>query len=642
MESTGYNTEPQLRPDTMKFFAVMRRCLENRYAPLIIAGIAALIMLPALNAGLIQDDLFHRIRLVEPSQLPKQLSSTGMIDPNAGSLSTALRDMHSFSRTQQDTDNLMDSGLCPWWTFKNWRLANWRPLDSFTHWLDYRLFPNSPPLMHLHNIVWFTAVVLLLAVLYRQLMTPVWMATLAAILYSIDDSNYFPAMWIANRNLLSALFFSILTLLLHHKWREHNSLVAGIAAPFTLLLSLLSTEAGIATFAYLFAYALIIDRGTRFRRTVSLAPGFIVIAVWRMIYNSLGYGATGSGFVIDPGREPVRYAQAVLERAPVLLSGQWGGTPAEMLILFSEYARALYLLAAVLYLTLILLVFIPLLRKNRVALYWFVGMLLCVLPICATIPMNRNLLFVAIGAFGVMAQFIGGLFAKENWISRSHFWRVPAWILCATLIFIHVGFTIVSRTRAPKMVSFFFDTVYSTIEVDPADDLTGKTLVVVNAPNPLLFLGMPLLRAYWNEPLPERTRLLAPAFAPLKITRTGEKTLLIEAQTGNILSTDKSRRDFKPNFANFYYHFNSVYRPKDLPFKAGEKVKLSNMSAEVISVDADGQPTTVRFDFDVSLDDSSLRWLQWNWKKSGFGYYSTFEVPPLGKQSTTQGPFGDP
>jgi len=467
MAETEYNTEQGFGNGTAKLVATIRRHLESRYAPLVIAGIAAVIMLPALNAGLIQDDLLHRVRLVEPSQSPKELSGTGLIDPNAGSLPVALREMHSFTRSREDTARLIESGLCPWWTALDFRLANFRPLDSFTHWLDYRLFPDSPPLMHLHNIIWFTTVVFLLSILYRQLMTPVWMATLAALFYSIDDSNYFPAMWIANRNLLLALLFSIITLLLHDKWRRHHSLAAGIAAPFTLLLSLLSTEAGIATSAYLFAYALIIDRKSRFRRIVSLAPAFIVIAAWRMVYNTLGYGASGSGFVIDPGREPVRYAWAVLERAPVLLSGQWGGTPAEMLNLFSDYAGAWYLLASALFLTLILLVFLPLLRKNRVALYWFIGMLLCILPICATSPMNRNLLFVAIGAFGVMTQFIGGLFAKENWTMRPRFWRVPAWILCVTLIFVHGGFAIVLRARAPKMVSFIFDTFYSTIKVPP-------------------------------------------------------------------------------------------------------------------------------------------------------------------------------
>ncbi|MGB2863770.1 MAG: hypothetical protein WBC05_10635, partial [Sedimentisphaerales bacterium] len=70
MVNTENNTEPQFGAGKGKFIAMMRRCLENKYAPLIIAGIAAVIMLPALNAGLIQDDLFHRIRLVEPSQLP--------------------------------------------------------------------------------------------------------------------------------------------------------------------------------------------------------------------------------------------------------------------------------------------------------------------------------------------------------------------------------------------------------------------------------------------------------------------------------------------------------------------------------------------------------------------------------------------
>jgi len=641
MTDTEYNSHQQLKADTTNFVARLRQDFESRYAPLVIAAIAAVMMLPALNAGLIQDDLFHRVRLVEPSRLPQELSAAGLIDPNAGSLSVALNDMYSLSRTQQSTDKLMESGLCPWWTARNFRFANWRPLDGFTHWLDYRLFPDSPRLMHLHSIIWFTLVVFLVSILYRRLITPIWMATLADMLYTFDDSNYFPAMWIANRNLLLAPFFSLITLLLHHKWRQHNSLLAGIAAPFTLLLSLLSTEAGIATFAYLFAYALIIDSDSRIRRIVSLVPSFLVIAVWRVIYNMLGYGAGGSGFVIDPGREPLRYARAVLERAPVLLAGQWGGTPADMLHMFSDYAGEWYLLASVLYLSLILLVFLPLLRKNRVALYWFVGMLLCVLPICATSPMNRNLLFVAIGAFGVMTQFIGGLFARESWTARSRFWRVPAWILCVTLIFVHAGFSIVSRARSPKMVSFFFNTLNSTIKVDPADDLTGETLVVVNAPNPFLFIGLPPIRDYWHQSVPAETRLLAPGYNPLKITRTGEKSLLVEILAGSLLKIEPSGEDFKPNFVYFYHELSSLFRPDDKPFKVGEKIELNDMSAEIISVDAGNQPTTVRFDFRVSLDDPSLRWLQWNWKGNGFGSYSKFEIPRIGETSYTAGPFGN-
>jgi len=255
--------------------------------------------------------------------------------------------------------------------------------------------------------------------------------------------------------------------------------------------------------------------------------------------------------------------------------------------------------------------------------------------------MNRNLLFVAIGAFGLTAQFIGGLFLRENWTSRSDYWRVPAWILCIVLIFTHVGVAGVARIRAPKTMSFVFDTFYSTIEVGQAVDLTDKTVVVVNAPYPFLFLGMPVLRAYWNQPIPERIRLLAPGFAPLEIARTGEKTLRVKAQTGNLLSPDTSRRDFKPNIAYFYYEFNSLFRPHDLPFEVGERIELNDMSVEVIELDNDGQPTEILIDFAVPLDDPSLLWLQWNWKGPGFGEYSTFQVPAIGEEASTKGPFGD-
>jgi len=615
--------------------------IESKYAPIAAACVAAVLMLPALNAGLIQDDMFHRVRLVDPAELPPKLHDTGWLLPDAGTATAAMRDMHSFSRSKQDTDKLKDVGMCPWWTSEDWQFANWRPLDSFTHWLDYRLFPDSPRLMHVHNILWFAAVVFLLTLLYRRFITPVWIASLAALLFIIDDSNYFPVMWIANRNLILALCFSILTVLLHLHWRQSNSLFAGVMAPFTLLLSLLSTEAGIATFAYLFAYALILDRESHRQRLLSLAPSAIVIVFWRVIYNALGYGAAASGFVIDPGREPMRYARAVLERAPVLLSSQWGPTPAEMLNLFSEHIREQYFLVSVAFLILLLFVLLPLLWNNHTALYWFVAMCLCVLPICATIPMNRNLLFVAIGAFGLTAQFLGGFFLKERWSLRSRFWRAAAWLLCITLIFTHVGVAAMSRIRAPKTMAFAFDTFYSTIEVDQSADLTDKTVVVVNAPYPFLFLGVPVLRAYWNQPIPERTRLLSPGFVPLEITRTGEKTLRIKARTGNLLAPDVTRTDFKPNIAYFYHEFNSLFRPHDLPFEVGEKFELSDMSIEIIDVDSDGQTTEIQCHFAVSLDDPSFHWLRWNWKGPGFGEYSTFEVPSTGEKTLTDGPFGD-
>jgi len=623
----------------VRILHLIKTALEHRYFPAVLAVVTVMVMLPALKAGFIQDDLFHRAKLLEPSELPERFYDMRLSPPDSGTLPGVLRDMYAIVPTERDHEAFKDFGLLPWWTSEDFRGSNWRPLTALTHWLDYQLFPNSPVLMHAHSLIWFAAVIFLAAILYRKLLGPVWIAGLAALFYMIDDSNYFPAMWIANRNLLLSLFFSIFVLLMHHRWRQQKSVYAAVTAPFLLLLALLSTEAGIATFAYLFAYALIIESGSRRRRALSLVPSFIVIVIWRIIYNALDYGARGSGFIIDPGHEPLRYAWAVVKRAPVLLSGQWGWQPAEMFNLFSDYARRWNLLAAAAFLLLILIVFLPLLRKNRVALFWFVGMMLCILPISATSPMNRNLLFAAIGAFGLTAQFIGGLFLKESWVPKTRYWLVPAWIVCVTLLFINIIIAGGTRVIAPKRISSIFNTFYSTVDVGSQPDIENKTVVVVNAPHPFLFLGLPVMRAYENKALPERTRILVPGFVPLEVTRTGEKTLLLKAQTGNILSPETSREDFKLNFVYFYDEFNSLFRPEDLPFRAGEQVELTGMSVEVIDVDRKGQPTQVLFRFAVSLDDPSLSWLQWNWKKGGFGSYSRFNVPAVGEKTYIPGPF---
>jgi len=604
---------------------LLRRALEGRYFPVALVIFAIVIMLPALNQGFIQDDLYHRLRLVEPAKLDQRFYDIGIISPGSAGLRTAVQDMHSLVKSHNDLERLRDFGVCPWWTPENFRFSNWRPLDSFTHWLDYRLFADMPVPMHVHSIIWFAAVVFLVTILYRRLMVPAWMASLAALLYTIDDSNYFPAMWIANRNLLLSLVFSIGALLMHHRWRRYNSVSSAIGAVFLLLLSLLATEAGIATFAYLFAYEVFIDRGSIARRALSLVPFFLLIVVWRLVYNWMGYGAFGSGFVVDPVREPLRYAGAVMERLPVLLFGQWTLLPAEMWDIFSDYAKTRNLLMAAAFLLLVLIVFLPMLRRNRVASFWFVGMLLCVLPICATSPMNRNLLFVAIGAFGLCAQFIGGLFAKENWVPGSVLWRVAALVLC--------GIT------TPKMVSLFFNQMNSIVDIGPQPNLEERKLVVVNSPSPFHFAISPLTRYERGQSIPRAIHMLAPGFNRLEITRVDQKTLRLKIQDGNLLSVDKSQERPRIHWVYLYRHYTGFFRREGLAFQVGQRAELSGMSAEVTGIDGDRQLTEATFRFAVSLDDPSLCWLQWDWQPGGYGSYRPFKIPEVGQSVSIAGPF---
>jgi len=53
-------------------------------------------------------------------------------------------------------------------------------------------------------------------------------------------------------------------------------------------------------------------------------------------------------------------------------------------------------------------------------------------------------------------------------------------------------------------------------------------------------------------------------------------------------------------------------------------------------VDASAVPTEVLFKFAASLEDGSLRWLQWDWEKD---CYVPFKVPAVGQGIQISGPF---
>jgi hypothetical protein len=602
-----------------------------------LALLAMALVLPALGAGLFQDDVVHWAKLVDGRVLPDQYYGTPLFPDDSGAARSAMRDMFAVTRAPEDVATLIDQGLFPWWTYPQLRASNWRPVTALTHWLDYRLFPHRPALMHAENIFLFGGVVFMAALLYRRVMGGVWVAALAALLYAIDESNYYPVRWVANRNLLMALCFALATLLCHDRWRQDRNRLCGGLAPVLLLVSLLCTEAGTATFAYLAAYALVLDRGRLPTRVLTLLPAIVVIVGWRLIYNRLGHGAAGGGFIIDPGREPVAYVQAVLQRAPFLLAGQWSPLWADTYWVFSERAVRAYLVPVGAFVLLVFIVVVPLLRKDRAARFWFIGMLMCILPICASVPMNRNLLFAAVGAFGLMACYLGGALGQADWMPQRRLWRVPIRMMGAVLLLVHVPGALAGRLWSHKMFGRTERVIYSTVDIGEAPDLSDKRVVVVNAPNPFLFIGAPAVWSYENKAVPQVARVLVPGWRELKLTRTGQHTLVVQAARGNLLSVDETNRQMAPNFVYMWRTFNDLFRGKKEPFEVGQEVVMPELSATILALDAAGFPAQVRFDFATSLDDPSLHWLQWRWARRGLGAYARFEVPAIGQSTTLPG-----
>ena len=306
-----------------------KRFLEHRRLPAILAIGAILVMLPALTTGFGTDDLIQRAVELKPSQLPPRMRETGMLPPDSGSLGTVLCDLFpGFSnRDPQCVALEKNYGILPWWTSDNFKVRLWRPVTAFTHWLDYRLFPDSPVPMHAHNIAWFAATIFVLTMVYRKLMGAGWVAGLAALLFLLDGNTYFPVAFVANRGFMLSLLFGLLCLYEHHRWRSAKSRWGLVLSAMFLALSLLADEGGASTLAFILAYALVLEPGPLRNRALTIVPSILVIVLWRTIYTLSGFGVFHLGIYIDPSSEPLQFAQVAIPRAIALLGGQLTGVP---------------------------------------------------------------------------------------------------------------------------------------------------------------------------------------------------------------------------------------------------------------------------------------------------------------------------
>jgi hypothetical protein len=606
--------------------------LGRRWWPVALTVLAIAVSLPALQAGLLNDDYCHRSALLGPSEFLDRLGPAGLAPGGSGRLGTALSEQFVAVAPNANLRRLKAYGALPWWTCDDLRVAFWRPVSSFTHWLDYRLFPNTLPLMHLHSILWFAAAVLAVSLLYRRLIGVAWVATLGALLYVLADFSYFPTLWLANRNALLALFFGLLALILHDRYRRRGGGYGLVAAAACLLLSVLSAEAGVATFAYLLAYEAVLRRERWAVRLRALVPFVVVIVGWRLIYNVLGYGADGGGFYLDPVREPVRYALAVFDRAPFFLGGQWLTVPPDLYAIFSGVSKQLLWGTLALFTVAIPAAVWPLLRADRRARFWLTGMYLSVLPVCATVPMSRALIFIAVGAFGLTAEFVGGWQRKADWVPKRGWQRVLVAVLVVATLTAHLPWAAVKRVTAPFVTTSAERQMTRTMVIGTRQWSHREDLVVVNAPNPAAFLYDPFRNACEGKTLPGAVRALAPAFGALEVLRTRPRRLVVRAVSRSLLD---GPRHHGLHFVFFYQTLSAVRGP-DRPMQVGQRIVLPRLEVEVLRVDEHGLPVEAAFTFPVPLEDASLRWLYWDWPHRR---YAAFHVPEVGATVVLAGPF---
>ena len=328
----------------------------------------------------------------------------------------------------KDNHALMDEHLMlPWWTDPELRVAFFRPVSALTHQLDVALWPESPRLMHLQSLAWLALGLVFIGLLYRRLEAPPWLAGLAALLYAIDDVRGPTVAWLSNRNALVAVVFGSLALILHDSARQERRLLSHVAAPLCFGAAMLSAELGAGVLAYVVAYALVLDRATARARLLSVLPYALVSAVWFAAYKAGDYGVRGSGAYVDPFSDSVSFLWAAPANLVALLGAQFGGLPSDLLFLGEPALRPIVLLSS----AAVLLVFGALaasvLRRDVVARFWAIGMVLSAVVGTASFPSDRLLSFVSLGAAPLLARLLGefvhGAAVALSWSAR--FYRAP-------------------------------------------------------------------------------------------------------------------------------------------------------------------------------------------------------------------------
>jgi hypothetical protein len=610
---------------------MLKQFLKSKHLPWILGVAAVVVMLPALKTGLMTDDLIQRIPQLKPSQIPPALYQTGVVPDNTGKLSAVLFETFGFSRDREHWRAGRNYGVLPWWLPDETKCSLWRPFTALTHWLDYRLFPDSPVLMHAHNIAWFAAIVFLATVIYRKIIGPTWVAGLAALMFVLDSNTYFPVMFIANRGFIVALCLGLLCFYMHYKWRSTNSTFAAILSVILFSLSLLSNEAGVSTFAFILAYALVLDKVSWSKRFLSLLPAILVIIIWRIVYQSLGYGISGIGAAyLDPGCEPLKFLHYLPAYLAAIIAGQLSALPPDAMFGFKLQYLAIISIFYIGFTIIAIVFFLPIIRRDTIARFWFAAMIFAAIPVVAA-PAGKNFGFVAVGAFGLIAVFADDLIKNQSWLPASRLYKYPAWVLCIIFLIAHIPLAAFSRYTIPKVAPALLGTLTNSAALDNISLSSDSHVVVVNAPCYLSVCAMPFNAAYYGRPIPESIRALAFAYTALEIERINEKSLVIRSKENNIFTSDQSSS----------LHFSHAFATADRLFynsrifEKNRRFVLKDLTIEILALDNSNLPKEIAFIFDVPLEYEKFRWLQFNWHTFS---YEPFNLPKPGEIVTTQGP----
>jgi hypothetical protein len=557
-------------------FTSLRTWLSNRHAYLLVIGLTTLLSLPALFTGRLGDDFIHAHILSGSAELSGyRLPWWRLFDFASPRINAAL----------------FDDGILPWWADPDSQLSFFRPLSALTHRLDYALWPQSAVLMHAHSLGWAILALGAIWALYRHLLSPPWVATLALALYAFASSRGITVSWIANRNALIASAFSVSAVALYLR-AERGSAWLRAASALCFGLGLLAAEGAAGAGAYLLSAAIFLVPGGVKRRTLSLLPHVLVGLTCVLLARLAGYGVFRSDEYLDPLNDPRGFLGALAQRSLIGLFAAVGGPSSEWWNGYELIIPGLshvVLIGAVLVLLYCGALLTPVIAQSRTARFWASGTALSLLPAAAAPPGGRVLTWVSLGVMGLIAEYLA--YYAEGKEDRGPLATAGAY----GFVFLHL---IISPLSLPGQcwnvahVQAMFEKVDRAVARTP--EIRDRTVIYLNPPQDTFAIYNPAMRAAHGEPRPRTQRWLATGLTSINVERVDSYSL-----------------ELVPKAGFFHERTERVVRSSRYPFARGQRVRLSGLVAEIRQLTADGRPGRVRFIFDRPLEHAQFLWLVW-------------------------------
>ena len=549
-----------------------------RIAALTVLAVAAIVRIPALGAGFVLDDFAH------------MAMATGRFP-----LARAPWNLFAFVRSEADVVQGVASGALPWWTDRDLRLSFFRPLSSLLATFDARVLGPNDGAQHVHSLLWVLALVMAAALLFRRLLAP-RAALFAALVYAVEEAITTPLAWVANRSALVSSTFAVLALV---AWTDRRrSRTAAILCELATALAILGGEYGLGVL-FMRATLSLVERDVpmpkRLRSAAAMAGVFVAYAI---AHRALGFRAAAFALYRDPMTDPAAYVAWSAEQIQRLLQDLVIGLPT---VIPPTLGTTMVTLAA--------LVTLAWFARSRSAVALVVGGLLALVPLASSIANTRLLVLPALGMSAVVGSAIdvglGNAFERHRHVALRSLGALAmlavAWIHLPQAAFRSWVEGGAGSSQNHRRLEAILE-----VPVAPTDHV-----VVVSAGDPTTILYFREVRAIYERSVPADFRVLTASATGERVFRTDDRTLEVEMPRSGLLANPMA----------------SLMRDPSKPLALDVPVEAGSMTVTPLVGGGKPGPSRVRFRFDRSLDDPTIKFLLS--RPTGF---EAFAMPAIGGQ----------